>query len=314
MPINRSEPIYLSPLGFGCAPIMGKVAKAQAVRAMSMAFDLGVTHFDVARSYGFGRAESVVGRFLKGRRDKATLTTKFGVVPPTLRLITKAMIPVARSAAKIFPQLRKNLKNKSGKLLAERRYDLAYAKQCLDKSLSELMTDYIDIYLIHEPEIGVLANQDELSQFLEDSVVAGKIRRWGMAYRQTIDYQWAGKSSGDLIQFEGNIETLANCLPILSDTRQRVVTRPFGGGNFNSWQSIFSKKTVFKDIGVNMCDVSLLLARRLAGVNGSVVCSMFSLDHIQKNVCAMEKYSGDMRMQELIDQIIRDISANGSEE
>ena len=63
------EPIPLSHLGFGCAPIMGRISKSHALRALAFSFDCGVTHFDVARSYGFGQAEEIVGGFIKGKRD-----------------------------------------------------------------------------------------------------------------------------------------------------------------------------------------------------------------------------------------------------
>ena len=58
----------VSRLGFGCAPVMGKVGRRQALDAMACAFELGVTHFDIARSYGFGDAEAVLGEFVRGRR------------------------------------------------------------------------------------------------------------------------------------------------------------------------------------------------------------------------------------------------------
>ena len=83
-------------LGFGCAPIMGRIGKAQALDAMAEAHALGVTHFDVARSYGFRHAERVVGAFIAGRRDRVSITTKFGVVPPVLSMGTRLLIPAAR--------------------------------------------------------------------------------------------------------------------------------------------------------------------------------------------------------------------------
>lgn len=223
------DPIQLSPLGFGCAPIMGKIGKSQAMGAMNLAFDLSVTHFDVARSYGLGRAERVVGSFLKGRRDKVTVTSKFGIVPPTLSWRTKTMIPIARSVANLFPQLKLRLRKKSGQLLAERRFDAAFAQQCLNQSLSELATDYIDIYLIHEPAEALVRSPEEIITFLEENVIAGKIRRWGFAYGSIEDYAWASPFGGDVIQYEGNTDTLPSCGPILSDARQRIVTRPFRG-------------------------------------------------------------------------------------
>lgn len=302
------DAIKLSPLGFGCAPIMGKVGRSQALRSMAMAFDLGVTHFDVARSYGFGRAESVVGEFLRGRRDKATITSKFGVVPPELSLNTRAMIPVARAIANMFPQLKDKLKNKSGQLLADRNFNVNFARQCLDQSLSSLGTDYIDIYLIHEPAKAMLNNSEELLVFLEASVNVGKIRRWGFGFGSITDFDWAGALGGDVIQFEGNIETLPVCGPIIDDIRQRIVTSPFvGGGSAGAALCDLLQELelmpILQELDASLYDVSLCLSRYLSGQSGSVLCSMFSPVHIQKNVRAINKLSVEPSMSRIIDAV-----------
>lgn len=299
------DPIQLSPLGFGCAPIMGKIGKTQAMRAMSEAFDLGITHFDVARSYGFGRAEQVVGEFIKGKRNRVTITSKFGVVPPTLSLKTKTMIPAGRVALKVFPQLRKKLKRKSCQLLSERRYDVSYAEQCLNQSLSELSTDYIDIYLIHEPNTSILENMDEITSFLERNIIAGKIRRWGFAFGTPKDYTWAKKYiNSDIIQYEANIETLPLCRPILKSNQQKIVTRPFIGG-LTDTSELKKFNTVLQEINASTADLSLCLARHIAGQSGSVLCSMYSSEHIRKNVYCIENFHNNRKMIDLISIILK---------
>ena len=305
--------LSVSPLGFGCAPVMGKVAKPKALRAMNMAFDLGVTHFDVARSYGFGRAEEVVGTFMKGRRDKVTVTTKFGVVPPRLSLRTKVLIPVARAVTALVPQLKSRLKRKSGQLLAERNFSASYAKQCLDQSLIELGTDYIDIYLVHEPEAALLKNADELADFMEKSIQAGKIRRWGFAYQSAKDYGWAGILGGDVIQFEGNIQTLPDCVALLGDPRQRIVTRPFSGGLEEKPALEVALETMklpelMQTSAASLADISLALSSQLAGGSGSVLCSMFSDLHIQENTQSFGKYSRNEKMTLMLEKIMNSYS------
>ena len=299
------DPIQLSALGFGCASISGKVGRSQALRAMAGAFDLGVTHFDVARSYGFGQAEYVVGAFIKGGRDKVTIASKFGVVPPKLSLRTKMSIPIARIATKFLPQLKSRLTKRSGELLASRNFDVSYARHCLNQSLAALATDYIDVYLIHEPDNASLINPDDLRFFLEDSVRDGKIRRWGLAYQSPQDFEWAGILGGDVIQFEGNVKTLPTCGAILDDVRQKIVTRPFVGGLANSCglRTILHDLnliTIVQEIGASLADVSLCLARDLAGQSGTVLCSMFSPEHIKKNVYSMKKFANDPVMDEVV--------------
>src|SRR6476469_451778 len=73
----------VSRLGFGCVKLTTHRERSDAVRILDQAFALGITHFDVARAYGFGRAEYILGEFLRGKRDRVTVATKFGLVPPS---------------------------------------------------------------------------------------------------------------------------------------------------------------------------------------------------------------------------------------
>jgi aryl-alcohol dehydrogenase-like predicted oxidoreductase len=81
---------------------------------MQAALDLGITHFDTAVGYGGGRSETLLGEFLKGRREEVFLATKF--------------FPAEQTAEYVFGQL--------------------------DASLDRLQTDYVDLYYIHWPITG----------------------------------------------------------------------------------------------------------------------------------------------------------------
>jgi aryl-alcohol dehydrogenase-like predicted oxidoreductase len=59
---------------------IGEGSDAESIRAIHRAMDLGVTHLDTAEIYGPFRNEELVGRAIKGRRDKVVLATKFGLV------------------------------------------------------------------------------------------------------------------------------------------------------------------------------------------------------------------------------------------
>jgi diketogulonate reductase-like aldo/keto reductase len=49
---------------------------AQAVEALRLGLDLGLTHIDTAEMYGSGRAEEIAGEAIRGRRDEVFLTSK----------------------------------------------------------------------------------------------------------------------------------------------------------------------------------------------------------------------------------------------
>ncbi len=68
----------LSKLGFGCGSLMARIKQKESVELLETAFEAGITHFDVARSYGYGEAEKAVGAFIADKRDQVTVTTKLG--------------------------------------------------------------------------------------------------------------------------------------------------------------------------------------------------------------------------------------------
>jgi myo-inositol catabolism protein IolS len=69
-----------SKLGLGCWAFGGGLWGAQndrdSFKAMNRAFDLGITHFDTASSYGKGRSEQLLGRFIKNKREKVFIASK----------------------------------------------------------------------------------------------------------------------------------------------------------------------------------------------------------------------------------------------
>ena len=71
-----------SVIGFGGWPMgrghYGSFDDAEVLRAIDASIDLGVTLFDTAAVYGWGEGEKLLGRALKGRRDKVVLVSKGG--------------------------------------------------------------------------------------------------------------------------------------------------------------------------------------------------------------------------------------------
>ena len=260
---------------------MGRIGWRDALRAMNTAHEAGVTHFDTARSYGFGRAESVLGAFVRGKRDKITITTKFGVVPPALTLKLRLGIPVARHISRWIPNSRAVARKRAGVLLSEKRFDGTYLTQCLELSLRELSTDFVDILLLHDPAPMESERSSEIVRVLEKHVAAGKLRRWGISYMPGSDHLWGEAIGPNIIQFEGNIDNLQSGLTLAGNSRQRIVTRPFIGG-----ASLRHERSHLADNTGTVA--SLGLARYLAGQSGSVICSMFSREHIRENVQVME--------------------------
>jgi aryl-alcohol dehydrogenase-like predicted oxidoreductase len=78
--------LRVSAIGIGCMPMIAggnitygaEADPAEAERTIHAAIDMGVTFFDTAQIYGPFQNEELVGKAIKGRRDKLVIATKFG--------------------------------------------------------------------------------------------------------------------------------------------------------------------------------------------------------------------------------------------
>ena len=81
-PLGRGG-LRVSAIGLGCMSLSGVYGAADdraSEELIRYAIDLGVDHLDSSDMYGWGHNEEVVGRAIKGRRDRVMLATKFGQV------------------------------------------------------------------------------------------------------------------------------------------------------------------------------------------------------------------------------------------
>jgi aryl-alcohol dehydrogenase-like predicted oxidoreductase len=80
--LGRGGP-RVSALGLGCmsmSEFYGKCDEAESIATLERAFDLGVDFLDTADMYGVGLNEELVGRAIRGRRERVVIATKFGIV------------------------------------------------------------------------------------------------------------------------------------------------------------------------------------------------------------------------------------------
>jgi aryl-alcohol dehydrogenase-like predicted oxidoreductase len=145
----------------------------------------GINFFDTADAYSLGNSERLLGRSLRGRRDKAIIATKGG----------SRFTPLWRSAAQSTPLLapfRRTLRpfKRFFNLLrhSQKQYDFSdgYLRQAAETSLRNLQTDYIDIYQLYNPTRAVLEAGDFCAT-LDALKAEGKIRYWGVSCRTAED-------------------------------------------------------------------------------------------------------------------------------
>jgi D-threo-aldose 1-dehydrogenase len=169
-----------SRLAFGSASLMARLGRRESVRLLEVAHDSGITHFDTARSYGYGEAESAVRELLSRHRGELTVTTKLGMVPPGRSRGLQAARALARVAGRRVPGLRSLLRRGAQTMVRAGRFDPREAHSSLETSLRELGTDMVDILLLHECSPSDLQTEG-LLDFLRGAVRDGKVRYFGVA-------------------------------------------------------------------------------------------------------------------------------------
>ena len=165
-----SSGITASEVGFGLWTIStgwwGEHSDESAIALLREAFDLGITLFDTADTYGEGRGETLLQKALGDVRDDITIATKFGydIYSPWER-----------------------------KGHVERPHDWSpeYVRYALEQSLARLGTDRIDVYQLHNPRMDAIRS-DEVFAVLDDALAAGEIRSYGVALGPAIGWRDEG--------------------------------------------------------------------------------------------------------------------------
>jgi D-threo-aldose 1-dehydrogenase len=172
--------VAASRLGFGCVQLTAHRNRREALSLLEHAFSLGITHFDVARAYGFGRAEGILREFLRRKRHTVTLATKFGIEPPPGLAGNVRIINALKRILGPFPGLLRQAKHRGAAMVKTGIFTPESAIRSLETSLRELGTDYVDIFLLHEATLAD-ASGAQLVEALLSQVAKGKVRHLGVA-------------------------------------------------------------------------------------------------------------------------------------
>src|SRR5687768_10502277 len=144
-------PVEISAIGLGLMSMSGVYGNAddnESISVIHHALERGINHLDSADMYGWGHNEQLLGRALKGRRDKVVVATKFGQV-----------------------------KGADGKQGIDGRPE--YVMQACEASLKRLGLDVIDLYYQHrvDPNVPIEDTVGAMKRLVEQ----GKVRALGLS-------------------------------------------------------------------------------------------------------------------------------------
>ncbi len=135
-------------MGRGSQPVrFGEALEQDFNATIARALDLGINMFDSSDAYWGARHEVLLGRALKGKRDRAQIITKFGNID----------LPDGKKATNGRPE---------------------YITQCCDASLGRLGVDVIDFYFMHrvDPDTPIEETIGGMARLIEQ----GKVRHIGL--------------------------------------------------------------------------------------------------------------------------------------
>ncbi|HVA27666.1 MAG TPA: aldo/keto reductase [Candidatus Baltobacteraceae bacterium] len=163
--------VTVSEIGFGMWTTStgwwGEMTDADAVKMLAESYDLGITLYDAADTYGNGRSEEQLAAAFAGARDKVVYATKFGY------------------------DFSGDGGERRGQMELPQDVSPAFIRKALEASLRRLRTDYVDIYQLHNAKMDHVHN-DEMWATLDALKAEGKIRMGGIALGPAIGFLYEG--------------------------------------------------------------------------------------------------------------------------
>lgn len=214
----------ISSIGFGCGRIgsLGNPASpAQSRRLIELALDLGVTLFDTANIYGQGDSERILGRALRGKRDRAFVVTKVGQHFSVKMRAMRPLKPLLKVALRSRASRDAVVMQRGGNV--GKRFDASVVGPGIRGSLRRLGMEDVDMLLLHSPDAAA-ASDPALWNALARVKSEGLARNFGVSADTPEVIEAALKMPG-LAMIEAPYAILPPDLPVAAIARGVVSGR-----------------------------------------------------------------------------------------
>jgi len=168
----RNTDLSVSEVGFGLWTIStgwwGQYTEGEALALMHKAFDLGITLFDAADTYGNGLSEEYIAKAFPTRRDEIIIATKIG-----------------------YDFVHHGEERGRGQREIPQDFSPEALVRATDAALKRLRTDRIDLLQLHNIRMEQVYD-DAVWRTLENLKAQGKVRHYGIALGPAIGWLYEG--------------------------------------------------------------------------------------------------------------------------
>jgi aryl-alcohol dehydrogenase-like predicted oxidoreductase len=168
----KNTDLTVSEVGFGLWTVStgwwGNFTEGEAIALMHKAFDLGITLFDAADTYGNGLSEELIAKAFPTQRDQIVIATKVG-----------------------YDFVHHGEARGRGQREIPQDFSPEAVTRATDAALKRLKTDHVDLLQLHNIRMEQVYD-DALWKALEQLKRAGKIRYYGIALGPAIGWLYEG--------------------------------------------------------------------------------------------------------------------------